>query len=65
MDPPISSEGIHVQAGDAVFEVAYVVKAVVEVMKRNTPVTLELAVIDEGTETGKQITSKIKKHTEK
>ena len=55
MDPSVSSEGIHVQAGDAVFEVAYDVKAGVEVMKRNMPVTLELAVIDEGTETGKEI----------
>ena len=55
MDPSISSEGIHVQAGDAVFEVAYDVKAGVEVMKRNMPVKLELALIDEGTETGKQI----------
>ena len=55
MDPSVSSEGIHVQAGDAVFEVAYDVKAGVEVMKRNTPVTLELAIIDEGSETGKEI----------
>ncbi|MBQ2659923.1 hypothetical protein IJF86_00630 [Candidatus Saccharibacteria bacterium] len=55
MDPSISSEGIHVQAGDAVFEVAYDVKVGVEVMKRNMPVTLELAVIDEGAETGKEI----------
>lgn len=55
MDPSISSEGIHVQAGDAVFEVAYDVKTGVEVMKRNTPVTLDLAVIDEGSETGKEI----------
>ena len=55
MDPSISNEGIHVQVGDAVFEVAYDVKPGVEVMKRNTPVTLELAVIDEGTETGKEI----------
>ncbi|MBR3332226.1 hypothetical protein IKG28_01180 [Candidatus Saccharibacteria bacterium] len=55
MDPSVSSEGIHVQAGDAVFEVAYDVKPGVEVMKRNTPVTLELAVIDEGTETSKEI----------
>ena len=55
MDPSVSSEGIHVQAGDAVFEVAYDVKAGVEVMKRNTPVTLDLAVIDEGSETGKEI----------
>ena len=55
MDPSISSEGIHVQAGDAVFEVAYDVKAGVEVMKRNMPVTLELAIIDEGTEAGKEI----------
>ena len=55
MDPSISSEGIHVQAGDAVFEVAYDVKAGVEVMKRSMPVTLDLAVIDDGTETGKEI----------
>ncbi|MBR0467299.1 hypothetical protein IJJ53_00060 [Candidatus Saccharibacteria bacterium] len=55
MDPSVSSEGIHVQAGDAVFEVAYDVKPGVEVMKRNTPVTLDLAVIDEGSETGKEI----------
>ena len=55
MDPSISSEGIHVQAGDAVFEVAYDVKAGVEVMKRNMPVKLELALIDEDTETGKEI----------
>ena len=55
MDPSASSEGIHVQAGDAVFEVAYDVKAGVEVMKRNMPVTLDLAVIDDGAETGKQI----------
>ena len=55
MDSSVSSEGIHVQAGDAVFEVAYDVKPGVEVMKRNTPVTLELAIIDEGTETGKEI----------
>ena len=55
MDPSISSEGIHVQAGDAIFEVAYDVKDGVEVLRRHTPVTLELAVIDEGAETGKQI----------
>lgn len=55
MDPSISSEGIHVQAGDAVFEVAYDVKAGVEVMKRNMPVKLELALIDEDTETDKEI----------
>ena len=55
MDPLISSEGIHVQAGNAFFEVAYDVKPGVEVLKRNMPVTLELAVIDEGVETGKQI----------
>ncbi|MBQ9029471.1 hypothetical protein IJ114_01730 [Candidatus Saccharibacteria bacterium] len=55
MDPSISSEGIHVQAGDDIFEVAYDVKDGVEVMKRSMPVTLDLAVIDDGTETGKQI----------
>ena len=43
MDPSVSSEGIHD------------VKPGVEVMKRNTPVTLDLAVIDEGAETGKEI----------
>ena len=55
MDPSISSEGIHVQAGDAIFEVAYDVKAGVDVLKRNMPAKVELAIIDEGTETGKQI----------
>lgn len=55
MDPSVSSEGIHVQAGDAVFEVAYDVKSGVEVMKRNMPVTLERAVIDEDGEIGKEI----------
>ena len=46
---------VRVHAGDAVFEVAYDVKPGVEVMKRNMPVTLDLAIIGEGTETGKQI----------
>ena len=55
MDPSISSEGIHVQAGDAVFEVAYDVKAGVEVMKRSMPVRIELAVIDDNAGTGKRI----------
>lgn len=55
MDPSISSEGIHVQAGDDIFEVAYDVKAGVDVLKRNMPAKVELAIIDEGTETGKEI----------
>ena len=55
MDPSISSEGIHVQAGDAIFEVAYDVKAGVDVLKRNMPAKVELAIIDESTETGKEI----------
>ena len=55
MDPSISSEGIHVQAGDDLFEVAYDVKDGVEVLKRSMPVALDLAIIDDGTETGKQI----------
>ena len=55
MDPSISSEGIHVRTGDAIFEVAYDVKAGVELMRRNMPVKVELAVIDDGTEIGKQI----------
>ena len=55
MDPSISSEGIQVQAGDDIFEVAYDVKDGVEVMKRHMPVTVDLAIIDDGTETGKQI----------
>ena len=55
MDQSISSEGIHVQAGDAIFEVAYDVKAGVELLRRNMPVKVELAVIDDGTEIGKRI----------
>ena len=55
MNPSISSEGIHVQAGDDIFEVAYDVKDGVEVMKRNMPVTVDLAIIDDGTEAGKEI----------
>ena len=55
MDPSISSEGIHVHAGDAIFEVAYDVKDGVDVLKRNMPVKVELAIVDDGTEIGKQI----------
>ena len=55
IDDVVSDEGIHVQAGDTLIYVTFEVKDDVEVMKRSMPVTLDLAVIDEGTETGKEI----------
>ena len=55
IDDVVGDEGIHVQAGDTLIYVTFEVKDDVEVMKRNMPVTLDLAVIDEGTETGKEI----------
>ena len=55
IDDVVGDEGIHVQAGDPLIYVTFEVKDGVEVMKRSMPVTLDLAVIDDGTETGKQI----------
>ena len=55
IDDVVGDEGIHVQAGDPLIYVTFEVKGNVEVMKRSMPVTLDLAVIDEGTETGKEI----------
>ena len=55
IDDVVGDEGIHVQAGDTLIYVTFEVKDDVEVMKRSMPVTLDLAVIDEGSETGKEI----------
>ena len=55
IDDVVSDEGIHVQAGDTLIYVTFEVKDDVEVMKRSMPVTLDLAVIDDDTETGKEI----------
>ena len=55
IDDVVGDEGIHVQAGDTLIYVTFEVKDDVEVMKRSMPVTLDLAVIDKGTETGKEI----------
>ena len=55
IDDAVGDEGIHVQAGDTLIYVTFEVKDDVEVMKRSMPVTLDLAIIDEGTETGKEI----------
>ena len=55
IDDVVGDEGIHVQAGDTLIYVTFEVKDDVEVMKRSMPVTLDLAVIDEGTQTGKEI----------
>ena len=55
IDDVVSDEGIHVQAGDTLIYVTFEVKDDVEVMKRSMPITLDLAIIDEGTETGKEI----------
>lgn len=55
IDDVVGDEGIHVHAGDTLIYVTFEVKDDVEVMKRSMPVTLDLAVIDEGTETGKEI----------
>ncbi|MBR3365902.1 hypothetical protein IKG48_02155 [Candidatus Saccharibacteria bacterium] len=55
IDDVVGDEGIHVQAGDTLIYVTFEVKDGVEVMKRSMPVSLDLAVIDDGTETGKQI----------
>ena len=55
IDDVVGDEGIHVQAGDRLIYVTFEVKDNVEVLKRHMPVTLDLAVIDDGTETGKEI----------
>ena len=55
IDDVAGDEGIHVQAGDTLIYVTFEVKDDVDVLKRSMPVTLDFAVIDEGTETGKEI----------
>ena len=55
IDDIVGDEGIHVHAGDTLIYVTFEVKDDVDVLKRHMPVTLDLAVIDEGTETGKEI----------
>ena len=55
IDDVVGDEGIHVQAGDTLIYVTFEVKDDVDVLKRHMPVTLDLAIIDEGTETGKEI----------
>ncbi len=55
IDDVVGDEGIHVQAGDPLIYVTFEVKDGINVLKRHMPVTLDLAVIDEGTETGKEI----------
>ncbi|MBR1874974.1 hypothetical protein IJ798_01160, partial [Candidatus Saccharibacteria bacterium] len=55
IDDAVGDEGIHVHAGDTLIYVTFEVKDDVEVMKRSMPVTLDLAVIDDSTETGKEI----------
>ena len=55
IDDAVGDEGIHVQTGDPLIYVTFEVKDGINVLKRHMPVTLDLAVIDDGTETGKQI----------
>ena len=55
IDDVAGDEGIHVQSGDSLIYVTFEVKDDVEVMNRKMPVTLDLAVIDDGAEAGKQI----------
>ena len=55
IDDVVGDEGIHVHAGDTLIYVTFEVKDDVDVLKRHMPVTLDLAVIDEGTQTGKEI----------
>ena len=55
IDDEAGDEGIHVQAGDTLIYATFEVKDDVDVLKRHMPITLDLAVIDEGTETGKEI----------
>ena len=55
IDDEAGDEGIHVQAGDTLIYATFEVKDDVDVLKRHMPITLDLAVIDEGSETGKEI----------
>ena len=55
IDYVVGDEGIHVQAGDTLIYVAFEVKDNVDVLKRHMPVTVDLAIIDDGTEAGKEI----------
>jgi len=55
MSPDESSEGIHVQAGDSLVRINYEVKDGVDIVRRNMPAKIDIAVIDEGAETGEQI----------
>ena len=55
IDDEAGDEGIHVQAGDTLIYATFEVKDDVDVLKRHMPVTLDLAKIDDGTETGKEI----------
>ena len=55
IDDVVGDEGIHVQAGDTLIYTTFEVKDDVDVLKRRMPITLDFAVIDEGTETGKEI----------
>ena len=55
IDDVVGDEGIHVQAGDSLIYVTFEVKDGVDVLRRHMPVTLDFAIIDDDTETGKQI----------
>ena len=55
IDDFVGDEGIHVQAGDTLIYVTFKVKDDVDVLKRHMPITLDLAIIDDSTETGKEI----------
>lgn len=55
IDDVVGDEGIHVQAGDPLVYVTFEAKDGINVLKRHMPVTLDFAIIDEGTETGKEI----------
>ena len=55
IDDVVGDEGIHVQASDTLIYVTFEVKDDVDVLKRRMPITLDLAVIDEGAETSKEI----------
>ena len=54
-DESVGDEGIHVQPGNTLIYVTFEVKDDVDVLKRRMPITLDLAVIDEDAETGKEI----------